>query len=438
MARDSAPAGRPATLVRVADRLCTPFAYVAVLGGLQVLLMWRLGSLVGSGLAVLATALWLTLLALIAMVPGRGRLKLATGTVLAVLCAIVPTLMGIITRGRVGVTIEHDGLLQIESAVDRLLNGQPIYGVDWSNTPMAQLPWDLVPRGNPALHHLAYYPLTILVGVPFRLLTDAAGLPYDYRLVLIAFGLMGLGGILSLPIAAEGRLKVLAAIYLSPLITLYLWPGRTDIEFLAMLLVSLALLLRGHVTWAAVALGVAAALKPFAWPAVPFFLVVLYLRWRSQRSTREVLSSGAALALAPVLTIAPFFFANPAAFWTDVVLYASGGIKDAYPINGYGFAELLYNAGLIAHRTDSFPFGVVQLAAMAPGVWFGARAILRRPTIGRWMLAYAALLFAFTFFSRFFNDNYVGVVVAIFLIAPALGDRLLVSAAVRQAARVAA
>ncbi|HYY46984.1 MAG TPA: hypothetical protein VE951_07985, partial [Candidatus Angelobacter sp.] len=165
---------------------------------------------------------------------------------------------------------------------------------------------------------------------------------------------------------------------------------------------------------------------------------VLYLRWRSQRSTREVLSSGAALALAPVLTIAPFFFANPAAFWTDVVLYASGGIKDAYPINGYGFAELLYNAGLIAHRTDSFPFGVVQLAAMAPGVWFGARAILRRPTIGRWMLAYAALLFAFTFFSRFFNDNYVGVVVAMFLLTPALGDRLLVSAAVRQAARVAA
>lgn len=438
MARDSAPAGRPATLARVAARLATPFAYVGVLGGMQVLLLWVLRSLVGTGLAVLATALWLTLLTMILMVRGRWHIKLAIGTLLAIVCALVPALMGIINRSRVGVTIEHDGLLQIESATDRLLSGQPIYGVDWSTTPMAQLPWNIVPGGNPALHHLAYYPLTILAGVPFRLLTDAIGVPFDYRLVLIAFGLLGLGAILALPIAAERRLMVIAAIYLSPMITLYLWPGRTDIEFLASLLLSLALLARGHVSWAAAALGVAVALKPFAWPAVPFFLILLYLRWRAQRSTREVLVSTSALTLAPVLTIAPFFLANPGAFWTDIVLFASGGIKDAYPINGFGFAELLYRVGLIAHRTDSFPFGILQLAAMAPALWFGGRAFLGRPTIGRWMGGYAGLLFAFTFFSRFFNDNYVGVVVGMFLLTPALGDRLLAAVPRPQAEQVAA
>jgi hypothetical protein len=371
-------------------------------------------------------------------VPDRWKLKLAGGTLLAFVAAIVPTVMGVITRSRVGVTIEHDGLLQIEAAIDRLLKGQPIYGVDWSNTPMARLPWDLVPGGNPALHHLAYYPLTILLGVPFRLVTDALGLPFDYRIVLIVFSLLGLGAVLALPVAPERRLMVLSAVYLSPLITLYLWPGRTDIEFLAVLLLSLALLSRGHITWAAAGLGVAVALKPFAWPAVPFFLLVLYLRWRAQHSIREVLISGAALVLTPLLTIAPFFVANPTGFWSDIVLYAAGGIKDAYPINGYGFAELLFNLGLIAHRTDSFPFGIVELAAMVPALWFGWRAVVRRPTIGRWMAAYASLLFAFTFFARFFNDNYVGVVVTMFLLAPALGNGYLVAASEPQAVRVAA
>lgn len=438
MARDPALAGRPAILARVAARLTTPFVYLVVLGGLQVVLQWTLRLLVGSWLALLFTALWMGLLAMLLVTRDRARLKLGIGVVLAVLSAILPTLTGIITRSRLGLTIEHDGLLQIESAIDRLLDGQPIYGVDWSQTPMATLSWDLVPGGNPALHHLAYYPLTLLVGVPFRLLTDAFGLPFDYRMVLIAFAIVGLGAILALPISAERRLMVICVIYLNPLVTLYLWPGRTDIEFLAVVLLSVAFLLRGHVTLAFAALGVAVALKPFAWPAVPFLLLMLYLRWQARNSMREVLASVAALAITPLISVAPFFLTNPTAFWTDVVLYASGGIKDAYPINGYGFASFLFRIGVIAHRTDSFPFGVFQLAAMIPVLWFGGRAFLRRPTIGRWMGAYAALLVAFTFFARFFNDNYVGVVIAMFLVAPALGDRLLVARVEPAEERVAA
>src|SRR5919109_530311 len=112
MARDPAPAGRPATMARVAARLTTPFAYVGVLGGLQVLLLWRLELLVGPWVAGLGTALWLAFLMLLVLAPGRWRLKLAVATLLAIACAIVPTLVGIITRARVGVTIEHDGLLQ--------------------------------------------------------------------------------------------------------------------------------------------------------------------------------------------------------------------------------------------------------------------------------------------------------------------------------------
>jgi hypothetical protein len=423
MAGDPLPAGRHrASLTRVAARLTTPLAYVAVLGGLQVLLLWTLRAHVGTWLALAGALGVLALLGLIGFIEQRWRLKLWCITAVAALTATGPTLVGVVERPRIGLTMEHDGLLQVESAIDRLLNGQPIYGVDWSTTPMARLPWDLTAGPNPALHHLAYFPLTVLVGVPFRLFTRALGLPFDYRIVLIAFALVGLLAIATLPIAADRRAMLTTAIFLSPLITLYLWAGRNDIEFLAVVLLSLALLSRGHPIQAALALGVAVALKPFAFMAVPFLLLVLLIRWRARPSWREVVLSLAALALAPAVTILPFLIANPPAFWTDVVLYASGGVRDAYPIAGYGFGELLYETHVIAHRSDSFPFGAFQLLALVPVVWITGRAFLRRPTIGRWMTGYALTLLAFTFFARFFNDNYAAVVITLFLCIRPLGD----------------
>ena len=439
MAGDLPPAGRPrASLTRVAARLTTPFAYLAVLGGLQVLLLWTLRDHVGVWVAAASTAGVLALLGLLVFVEGRWRLKLICACALGALTAIGPTLYAVVERTRVGLTMEHDGLLQIESAIDRLLNRQPIYGVDWSTTPMARISWDVTAGPNPALHHLAYFPLTVLVGVPFRVLTHALGLPFDYRIVLIGFTIIGLLAIVALPISPDRRVMVITALFVSPLVTLYLWSGRTDIEFLALVLLSLALLSRGHPIPAAAALGIAIALKPFAALAVPFLLLVLVIRWRARRSLPEVALSLAALSLAPVVTILPFFIANPQAFWTDVVLYTSGGIRDAYPIVGYGFAELLYRVHLVAHRTDSVPFGVFQLLALAPVVWMTGRAFLRRPSLGRWMAGYVLSLLAFTFFARFFNDNYVAVVITLLLCVRPLGDRRVAQARARQAVRLAA
>jgi hypothetical protein len=439
MAGDLPPAGRPrASLTRVAARLTTPFAYLAVLGGLQVLLLWTLRDHVGVWVAAASTGCVLALLGLLAFVEGRWRLKLAVVSGLGALTAIGPTLFNVVERTRVGLTMEHDGMLQIESAIDRLLSGQPIYGVDWSNTPMARVLWDSSLGPNAALHHLAYFPLTMLVGVPFRLLTRALGLPFDYRMVLVTFAFVGLLAILALPIAPDRRFMVVTALFVSPLITLYLWAGRTDIEFLAVVLVSLALLSRGHPIPAALALGFAVALKPFAALAVPFLLLVLVIRWHARPSRQEVVLSVGALALAPVLTMLPFLIVNPPAFWTDVVLYTSGGVPDAYPIVGYGFSELLYALHLVAHRTDSVPFGVLQLLAVAPVVWLTGRAFLRRPSLGRWMAGYVLCLLAFTFFARFFNDNYVAVVIALLLCIPPLGDRRVDPVPAAKALRLAA
>src|SRR3989440_11497737 len=188
MAGPLPPAGRlGALLSRVAARLSTPFVYLAVLGGLQIVVIWTIRIRYPAWLLVLTGLVWLALLLALALWPGHWRLKLGGACLLGVLSAFTPMVVAIASRARVGLTTEHDGLLQLESAVGRLLKGQAIYGVDWSNTPMAAYRWDLTPGGNPALHHLAYFPLAVLVGVPFRLLTDALGTGFDYRLVLLTF-----------------------------------------------------------------------------------------------------------------------------------------------------------------------------------------------------------------------------------------------------------
>ena len=423
MAGAPSPAGGlRASLPRAAARLTTPIGYLGVLGGLQVVLLWVLRERYGIWLALAATAVLVALLLLLRATTYHWGLKLWGVSLLGVLSALGPALIGVMQRPHIGLTMEHDGMLQLESAVDRVLKGQPIYGVDWSSTPMAAFGWDLTPGTNPALHHLAYYPLTVLVGIPFRLLTDAFGVPFDYRIVLIAFAVLGMIAIVAFPNTLERRFLLMTALYASPLITLFLWSGRTDIQFLAVLILTLALLSRGHPMLAAAALGVAVALKPFAWVAVPFFLLVLAIRWRADHSRREVVASLAALALVPAATILPFFLANPGAFWTDIVLYTSGGVADAYPIAGYGFGDLLYTLHVITRRTDRFPFVIVQLAAVAPVLWLTARAFLRRPTMARWMAGYASVLLAFTFFARFFNDNYAAVVITLLLCVLPLGD----------------
>jgi Glycosyltransferase family 87 len=428
---------RGVSLTRVLTRLSSPPAYLTVLGGLQVGLLWVLRSHFGILLPAVSTAGYAGLLASLFLVRGRWNAKLWALAGLSLLTAIGPTVIDMVARAQGRNTMVHDGVVQVELAITRLLHGQPIYGVDWSNTPLAAMPWDATRGPNPALHHQAYFPLVILLGVPVRAVTNLLGLPFDYRIVLIGFALLGIGTILCLPLAADRRFTILTAVYMSPLISLYFWSGRNDIEFLAMVLVCLTLLARRHPVLASAALGVAAALKPFAWFAVPFLLLVLLLRWRALHSTREVIAGLIALAIVPIATMLPFLLYDPRAFWTDTVLYTNGGVPDAYPIAGYGFGEFVYQAHLVARRTDYFPFGLVQLAVVLPALWVSARAFLRRPSLIRWLGGYALLLLAFTFFARFFNDNYFGVDITLLLCIRPLGHVLLAPAATEPAERLA-
>jgi uncharacterized membrane protein len=410
-------------------RLLSPPYYLAIIGAMQLISLWALQWRVG--LVPLALALIGLLLTLGALLSRRvtDGVKQLTLLGLTGIMSVLPVLVVIVTRPHLGFTFEHDGLMQTESAIDRVLHGQPIYGIDWSQTPIGKFPWDLTAQGNPAVHHYAYYPLTVLSAIPFKLATLVLHVPFDYRMVLLAFLAVGIVATALLPVSPAARMMVAIAVFINPQVTTYFFMGRNDIAFLAMVLLTLALLARGRTVLSSLALGVGIALKPFALLALPFLVLAIWLRWQrgfTRDRRREVVGCGLALTLPAILTIAPFFFADPGAFWRDTVLFTNGGIPDAYPINGQGFSAILYSLRVIAHRTDGFPFGIFQVAAMLPALWLGVRLILRRPTLASWIGAYTLLLFAFAFFSRFFNDNYAGDVIALALCVPALrGMRLI-------------
>src|SRR5437016_13735095 len=116
MAGAASPAGGlRASLTRAAARLTTPVGYLGILGGLQVVLLWVLRERYGIWLALASTVGLFALLLLLRASTGHWRLKLWGISLLGLLTAMSPTLIGILQRPRLGLTMEHDGLLQLES-----------------------------------------------------------------------------------------------------------------------------------------------------------------------------------------------------------------------------------------------------------------------------------------------------------------------------------
>jgi hypothetical protein len=408
------------------DKMMTPTAYLGVFGLIQVVYVLGLRRFIGLAMVLIAISGIVGLL-IVVRLPLGWRWKYAALVLVIGLATVLPTVALIGARAHLGNTFEHDGLVQTEAAVDRLVRGQPIYGVDWSNTDVARYSWEL-PRTNPALHHYGYFPLVPLVGVPWRLLSQALGTPSDYRVVLLGFLVLGMAGVTALPIGWAARFMVAVALFLDPFTVAFFWAGRNDLSYIALLLLGLALLSRDHPVLASLFFGIATALKPFAALAVPLVVMTLWLRWggRPRQHRREVLLTLAALLAPTLLSVGPFLLTDAGALWRDTILYYNGGIPDAYPINGYGFGQLLFQLDIVKTRNDAFPFVIFQLAATLPTLWLGWRALKRQPTLGTWLAAYLSLFFAFAFFSRLFNDNYFFAFLALSACLAPLGNTPLV------------
>jgi len=206
-----------AILLRVIRRVSAPAIYPWVFGPLQLGLVLELFGFWPRWLPIAGGMALAGFLTVLAKVREHWRLKGALLMLVIGLLTIAPTISAMVTRAHVGITsMNEDSAIQTELAVERFLHGQPFYGIDWSGTVLAKMPWvvSLAPT-NPALHHFVYFPLVVLSAVPVRLLTGAVGLPFDYRMVLLCFVAIGLFAVWFLPIAASDRFAIAAALFLT-------------------------------------------------------------------------------------------------------------------------------------------------------------------------------------------------------------------------------
>jgi len=332
------------------------------------------------------------------------------------LITLAPLMMNILVRQQSAPYLHaHDGLLQTEAAVQFVLNGKNPYVETYYQTPMAQAPFDVKSLTvNPALEHFAYLPLTFLLPLPLQ---AVLGNRFDLRYVHLIFFIAMLLVATRLTQNPQKRLLLVMALGLNALFIGPLIEGRNDVMVLSWLIFTWALLLRGKIAASAITLALACGTKHPAVVFVPFYFVYLSgqgtWRERAQRVTRPF----AIWAGLTALIIVPWFLMNPSAFIDDTVSYLNGTSLVSYPISGFSFGMLLVSLGLLPSTLTQFPFGVLQIAIGLPVAFGLLRRQWRRPDLPAAIAGFAILLFISQFFSRIFNDNYLGLIIAMMAVA---------------------
>lgn len=240
-----------------------------------------------------------------------------------------------------------------------------------------------------------YLPAMALFGLP-----SAAGLqgaPGDPRIWLVLATVLALGAafctlvphqVLRCPDCRRDVLRYTAFAAACPVMALNLAVTTTDPPVLALMLLSLGLLARPErITASAAALGLACAMKPTAWLAIPVLAVMLRSRDGTRAAVRFTLTSLACIAVATI----PALIASPVATIQNAVLFPLGLTKHLTPAVSWTPGDLLARTGPLGHDV------AVALLAAA-GVAVALSLVVRPPRDLRaatWRLAIGlALMFA--------------------------------------------
>ena len=172
-----------------------------------------------------------------------------------------------------------------------------------------------------------------------------------------------------------------------PAVALNLAVTTTDPPVLALMLLALALLNFPERTWpAAVALGLACAMKPTAWLAIP--VLAAMLRYRDgTRAAVKFTATSVAVFLAITL---PIMLANPVAMAQNTVLFPLGLTAHLTPAQSLTPGDLLARTGPVGHDLS---VGLLLVVGIAVGVLLLIRPP-RNPRAAAWWLAIGlALMF---------------------------------------------
>jgi Glycosyltransferase family 87 len=299
-------------------------------------------------------------------------------------------------------TLIGDGAYQMQLSRDVLMRGIDPYGFNYDGTGMERAPWGQ-PFPNPALHHLDYWPGTVVLPLPLQAAFHALFGWWDERiwLLLAAAAIWVLLGQL-----APGPVGRMAAIvfFLIPGHGLLAVLGDNDLPMVALLLGATLAIGRRRWLVAGILLGLAIATKQTALVALPVLAAYAIAQGIDRRAFLE--AAGTSLALVVGL-FAPFLVWNAPAFVTDTILFNVGGGSETYPIQGVGLSALLLNAGVIHGSRDVFPFLLIQLPLVLAAWVLAWRWFRRHQLPGDAILWLGVALFVFLFANRFAQPTYL-------------------------------
>ncbi len=348
----------------------------------------------------------------------RAKVALVAGIIAATVFAQSIYLIGL--RQATGpASFTHDGgVIQTEAALDMLLAGENPYTEDYLDTAVAE--WGLEKRT--ALYHYPYLPWTLIASLPARILSRASLGWYDQRLVYLALFALTLALLPGLARDRAGGRMLLMTVGLNPIMGNDIIFGMNDSFVLAWMVLSLWLLHRGRTGPAALALGLALASKPTAWFLAPFY--ALHLARGSagiREAVKRIVTRGWPALVVFVALVLPFVAWDPPAFYDDVWAWSAGTSATPYQIRGWGLSNLVLALGLVESDQSYFPFWIAQVALCLPVLYLLLRRQWRRPSLARVWYGTAILFGLYSFVSRFFNENYVGFLIALLALA-ALSD----------------
>ncbi len=386
------------------------------------------------GLILFATTLGAVLIYLIVdLLPvgtWRSRAKWIVLTVILVAALFLPTAELILLRQGSGpASYTHDGgVIQTESTIEYLLSGKNPYVEDYTETPMAEWGFN---EYRTALYHYPYLPWTFLFSAPFFLFGNALGF-YDQRLVYLLLLAIALVFAPRLVNGERKKLALVALLALNPLMALDVIFGQNDVFVLSWIILSLVAwkiwydgVQSGAANrwwmWGAMALfGLACASKPTAWFLAPFFGLLLLQGDRSPgrtwgdliRAIPSIIARAWPALLVFAAIMLPYVLWDVSALYDDVWRWSSGQGETGYQIWGWGGSNFVLALGLVTDRFDQWPFWLTELLIAVPLMLWFLRRQQRDNTLSNAAWHYAVFLFGFFYASRFFNENYLGYILA--------------------------
>lgn len=351
-------------------------------------------------------------------------LCLACIWILITAIVILPTVTHVIERWQTPIAEDgfswanatlSDSALQTELALAYLDNGRNPYVESYADTPLRFYQWEDVADPDwedPAYHYFVYFPGTLYLSYPIYKIFQWLGIPYDQRLiylgVYVALALM-LPGLVH---DARGKLALVTTVALNPLFVEPVILGMNDVAPFLAVVCAIWLLQRRRYWKAALCMGVACALKQYAWFITPFFLWHIWQYASVNERAKQLLTAVVLIGGIILCSALPFAIWNFTAFYTDTFAFPAGRVEFLYPIRGFTVGRLLMGAGIIPTHTSPFPFQWLQLLIGVPMLIGMLRFQMRRGVAGM-LIAAALFIFVFGVFSRFFHHNYIGIVLAL-------------------------